>query len=111
MKAVLQLFFILFYTTSAYAATEIRTVDVIKNVRYANSRSNDSTIERAGSKMYDSLPRYREALKATDDFQCRPVWTIDVVEMPGEILQADSSSHRLHFRLPPAHSRAPPAIT
>lgn len=108
MKAVLQLFFIIFYAASVYGATQIKTVDLLQNLRHANARSEDSTIEPAGSNQGDNLPRYREAKKAPNDFQCHPVWEINVAPTQTAVLPADGLNHRLHFRLPPSHSRAPP---
>ena len=110
MKAVLHLFFVLFYVTSASAASQIKTVDLIEKVQHANSRSDGPTIDRARSKEVGNLPRYREAKKAPSDSQRQAIWNIDLTPTEAKILALHDLSHRLRFRLPPSHSRAPPTL-
>jgi len=110
MKAILQLSFVLFYVWSASAASQIKTVEIVQRLQHANSRNGEPSIEQRGSQSADNLPRYREAKKAPNDFQCPVVLEIDLTPTDSGISVCHDLSPALDFRRQPSHSRAPPTI-
>src|SRR5687768_1229482 len=109
MKAVLQLGFIFFYVTSAYVVGQIRTAQVIQEIYHGVSANEALEIEPRCTKLDQGLPRFREAKRATNDFQYRPVWNLDLAPSlrTHQFIAHDLSSD-VQIVVFPSHSRAPP---
>jgi hypothetical protein len=110
MKAALQFLFLLFYVASSLAAKQIQTVWVVRDILQFISSSNDPrTLDQAPESANPRLARYRDAKKATNDFQYRNTQ----VSSPALAITADELvAASEFFQLPPRvdrhHPRAPP---
>jgi hypothetical protein len=110
MKAGLQSLFVLFYLTSAFAATQLQTTHSVNKVRLANLRTETPALETCSDEDR-ALPRYRDAKKAAKDFQGPPVWLIVFThDAASEGAEGHGVREYLSFAVPPSHPRAPPEL-
>jgi hypothetical protein len=111
MKAALQLGFILFYITSAYETSQIRTIQVVHKVKDSNSADDALTIGESRKKLDRGLPRYRDSKKASNDLQYRTVAVVNPAPDTGTpLLIAFPPLAGLQITLEDSHSRAPPSV-
>jgi|RhiMetdeSRZDD1v2_1073273.scaffolds.fasta_scaffold142379_4 hypothetical protein len=112
MRRVLLALFLIFYAASSAVITAERTTVLVTEWQHASGLGNDVQVKDGCLKLRDGYPNYREAKRASLDFEFRPA-------LAGNFLPAVTSrqfpSYQIHihsyFTVPISPTRAPPQFS
>jgi hypothetical protein len=112
MRSLLQIAFLFFYAASTFAAGQTKTEQIVQELQHSDSGDDEVGIDQECPKVNHGLPKYREAKKANNDFQFRPVDTVVLAPATASWhFVADAVFYRSQLTLDRSHSRAPPTLS
>src|SRR2546426_12024310 len=112
MRRLLLVLFLIFYAASSAVVTAKRTAVLVTEWEHASGLANDVQVKDGCKQIRDGYPNYREAKKASLDFEFRPAVAASLLPAVTSHQFASFQVHiRSYFTVRVSPTRAPPQFS